>query len=672
MLPDFIIENLFAKLREDCKTHAGIDVAEMDCGKLAEQFPSVPVVCVFSCKDQLVTSADSMTIFAKLKTSYKLFVDSKTKHAQVRPGKRVQRVFLFMNELQDRVKKQTARMRKIKKRLQELKRAEYIRNRKKASHAKKKRKKKKSKSQHRDLKPPPLNARPKARQGLTDLPPKSSKRHKVNPARIKSFKLISDFMDQSKRRHKGRLKSKSNQVVPTPVKKANLSANWSMLPPKVKPGKLEIRQQTGGLQVAQNRPNVPHSKAIDQSLYFSALRPARKPGSDAQSQSRGPEYTNYDTVDMTNKSCVVRPERREPKSQTVSRNASIRKPVSNIENSISQKLQVLESKNNIIRFSQQKFAHPNKPIKIRAQSKRRTNTPIKTRNILIPHTPRNVSNKSLVAEEKQVIYINARRPQVTIKSAHKNSSQKTRISVSPSPYISNARIGSQTRALHEPQNLAPQIANYYSHQVPSNPKAVNIRTSQGLSSNLMPIKRTSKRQSGTVSQKLISHESGLSANYNTSFPKSFFPNETQKPPRVENWERPRPGDNPYDSNNSFFRSKNNREVSQKTNKRQENARRSQSKLVSSSTSQKSNLRAPAVAQNVQVFFQPNREAGPGYNYMKFSNSQLSKSSYNINQKVFSMRPARHTLHFNHKQPDLVFQGKSLYSENYKKDSAFKG
>ena len=95
LIPDFVVENLYQKMKQDCKTVAKIDISEIDCAEMATKFPNIPVVCLYSKRDKLVTSSDSMAIFGKLKTNYKLFVDCKVNMMKLDLKKLLKEFFYF-------------------------------------------------------------------------------------------------------------------------------------------------------------------------------------------------------------------------------------------------------------------------------------------------------------------------------------------------------------------------------------------------------------------------------------------------------------------------------------------------------------------------------------------------------------------------------------------------
>lgn len=107
ILPHLVRDSLFGNLLRSCRKVAQVDLNELNCKKLAEGFINVPTVFLFSKRDKLVRPADSMKMFGKLTTDFKVFVDSGVRHDQRRPEAKIRRVFLELEEL--RLKKQNRR-----------------------------------------------------------------------------------------------------------------------------------------------------------------------------------------------------------------------------------------------------------------------------------------------------------------------------------------------------------------------------------------------------------------------------------------------------------------------------------------------------------------------------------------------------------------------------------
>jgi hypothetical protein len=98
-----------------CKSVAQIDIETLNSVQFAKEFPKIPVIYLYSRKDEFVESSDSMEIFNKLSTDYKFFVDCNAKHNEFRKDDKIQKVFNLLKEL--RIKKDKRRKTLIKKKL---------------------------------------------------------------------------------------------------------------------------------------------------------------------------------------------------------------------------------------------------------------------------------------------------------------------------------------------------------------------------------------------------------------------------------------------------------------------------------------------------------------------------------------------------------------------------
>lgn len=108
-----MIDNLYEKVVTICMDKAGVNLKEINCCNLAERFPNIPVVYIYSNKDDFVSLSDSMQIYQSLKTQYKMFVDCEAHHNESRNDNKIKKVFYFLNELKKK---------KLKKRMNSRKR----------------------------------------------------------------------------------------------------------------------------------------------------------------------------------------------------------------------------------------------------------------------------------------------------------------------------------------------------------------------------------------------------------------------------------------------------------------------------------------------------------------------------------------------------------------------
>lgn len=667
MLPDLLVDHLFERLVRDCQRIAKIDLTEMDCGKLAEEFPNLPVVCLFSRTDELVTASDSMNIFAKLKTNFKLFVDSKAKHDQVRPEKHVRRVFLFMDELQTRVEKNRARKRKLRQRLLQLKKLAKGKKKKKGN-GKSKRKEDSSRLSEK-LKRGKKKSRSQAKELLQEVkrgvpPNRSGRRHKVNPTRIKSFKLIPEFLSISKTQNRSLHQPQSSQDILLP---RNKKPEYH---PSLMEKNLQVRKEKTSTKRNQNGRTAPRRdnpdlflKPDSRSLYFSVLGTKSKPQARPTLVNGAQENSTFDGLGPNHRSILVADPLMDTKSvaqvsQSHSRHPSAYKPRSHLDNQVSKgmhrKLQLLATQ-----------PRPNKILQMRQEKevqklKKRLDTPLQKNKVNMVSTPRNLSNNSMLVEEKKVVYLNARRPKVIIRSAQQewlNRSQ--RVSVSPSPF--------EQKRPPEPWNAKPiqtHLTNYFSQQAPLKKLSKNVRKSIGLSANLLPIKSVSKRGANLPSQRLILHQPVLSANYNSSHAREFFPKKVRPVLDPTGSVRPPQRENPYGSNRSFFNAtheRRERKVSYTPQATRQNSAKPPKQKMTPSKSQKRQYRKPVSSQKPKGVILGNARPASGQQYVQYSTSYLSNTSGMSEPRVFNLRPARHTIQVHYRQPSEQQRKKAFFT-----------
>ena len=117
LLPDFIINKIFDKMKTSCRQMARIELDSINTSELANQFPNLPVVYIYSSKDEFISSSDSMLIFSKLRTEFKLFVDCQVPHNHKRPEEKTNKVFFLLKDLWKKYerKKKRVQLRKQQK-----------------------------------------------------------------------------------------------------------------------------------------------------------------------------------------------------------------------------------------------------------------------------------------------------------------------------------------------------------------------------------------------------------------------------------------------------------------------------------------------------------------------------------------------------------------------------
>ena len=104
-----IVNSIYSKLVQQCKDVASVDIKSMNCAQFASNFPNVPVIYLYSKRDEYVECSDSMEIFDKLSTNFKYFIDCQAKHNEARREEKIKRVFDLFNELKQK-KDKKARM----------------------------------------------------------------------------------------------------------------------------------------------------------------------------------------------------------------------------------------------------------------------------------------------------------------------------------------------------------------------------------------------------------------------------------------------------------------------------------------------------------------------------------------------------------------------------------
>lgn len=108
-----IVNSIYSKLVQQCKDVAQVDIDSMDCAEFAKDFLNIPVIYVFSKRDEFVECADSMQIFGRLSTNFKFFIDSQAKHNEARRPEKIERVFTLFRDLK-RKKDKNRRMSKAR------------------------------------------------------------------------------------------------------------------------------------------------------------------------------------------------------------------------------------------------------------------------------------------------------------------------------------------------------------------------------------------------------------------------------------------------------------------------------------------------------------------------------------------------------------------------------
>lgn len=108
-MPEFMENMIYSKLVTQCKTVAGVDIESLDTTEFAKRFKNIPVVYLYSSRDEYVGESDSMEIFKCLSTSFKLFIDLQASHSEERREVKINKVFDFLAELR-KLKAKTRRM----------------------------------------------------------------------------------------------------------------------------------------------------------------------------------------------------------------------------------------------------------------------------------------------------------------------------------------------------------------------------------------------------------------------------------------------------------------------------------------------------------------------------------------------------------------------------------
>ena len=100
-----IVNSIYKKLVGQCQRVANVDIKSMDCAELARKFPNIPVIHLYSKRDEFVECPDSMEIFNRLATNFKYFVDSQAKHNEARRADKIEKVFNLLRELMEKKEK---------------------------------------------------------------------------------------------------------------------------------------------------------------------------------------------------------------------------------------------------------------------------------------------------------------------------------------------------------------------------------------------------------------------------------------------------------------------------------------------------------------------------------------------------------------------------------------
>lgn len=111
-MPTMVVNSIYSRLVEQCKQVANVDIETLDCSQFAKGFANIPVVYLYSTRDEYVEASDSMTIYDSLSTTFKYFINSQAKHNEARRDEKIEKVFDFLMDL---------RKRKVKHRQRELK-----------------------------------------------------------------------------------------------------------------------------------------------------------------------------------------------------------------------------------------------------------------------------------------------------------------------------------------------------------------------------------------------------------------------------------------------------------------------------------------------------------------------------------------------------------------------
>lgn len=108
-----IVNSIYTKLVQQCLNKANVNIKSMNCAEFARNFPNIPVIYLYSKRDEFVECSDSMEIFDKLSTNFKYFLDIQAKHNESRKLDKICRIFGLYRELKDK-KEKKRRMSKIK------------------------------------------------------------------------------------------------------------------------------------------------------------------------------------------------------------------------------------------------------------------------------------------------------------------------------------------------------------------------------------------------------------------------------------------------------------------------------------------------------------------------------------------------------------------------------
>ena len=99
---------------------ARIELDSINTSELAKQFPNLPVVYIYSSKDEFISSSDSMLIFSKLRTEFKLFVDCQVPHNHKRPEEKTNKVFFLLKDLWKKYERKKKRVQLRKQQKQQI------------------------------------------------------------------------------------------------------------------------------------------------------------------------------------------------------------------------------------------------------------------------------------------------------------------------------------------------------------------------------------------------------------------------------------------------------------------------------------------------------------------------------------------------------------------------
>ena len=204
-----MIENIFENVKVDCKKKAKINICEINCARLVREFPNIPVIYMYSKRDEFVNCSDSMEIFKNLRTDFKLFVDCQVKHNESRTDEKIKRVFCLLKELNSKKQKKLLRLKnkiRFKKgdgRKNSNRKNSYNiplkLNSKKQSNFKNQRKKNMSLGDLKNIKEKGMRIKPKS--------PTKDKKSKYNVNKKKIYQTRQKSETLSKRKHRVKAKS---------------------------------------------------------------------------------------------------------------------------------------------------------------------------------------------------------------------------------------------------------------------------------------------------------------------------------------------------------------------------------------------------------------------------------------------------------------------------------